>query len=588
MKSTIIEKQKQLEDLKEEIVSDDNPNLESNRNIQKTDSQGAKIKVGFTKPGERKPTEGDEENNQTISLSGYHQLGKDGDKDNGKLKSNNELLKSQLSLKERDNTNGQLSTPKNTKGGLGNKLGTLGGTNKNLNQEKSRSDTIVKPGSSIDKSNNLLPDILKGGKFSVDSKNTLDHSGRGSPKGPKQPTTSIRNLDFLSKGNLQKLDEKIQKNRYLRGNLTDRLKYRRGVSTADDQNFDRLGENSHVKNLFRLRKQLMKNYSKELSGPKKIRVIDATGRVIEKLTHDELSKRTVHLTEESEREDLSADETIVYEEQIETGVLLKRKIKRHLINDVFTKEMLEDIDRQIQEASSRFQYQLEDLHTFVPNNLFDNLNSQTSRKSKTHLKSKSNLSDLKSVIFSRTNNNLPVAFKNIAEIKLKVQLFILIWLRDNVDLDAKTVEILLRDPHSRDIFFKENEDLFQLVLDTILKRPNLYSKIREFVFDKHLDDQGHIFTHQLEDPKLVVEEKSRGQQSVSTNFTIKTSRGKKESIPVPWKGDIVASQPDSSLLKTTVIAPPAVAKPTKGKSILLKSKKAYYDQLRATTQNYTR
>ena len=582
MKSTIFEKQKQLEELKIDVKSDDDPRVvDTQGNLVKKDSLTVKLKG----------TEVEDEQNLTNSLSGYHNLTslKEKSGDNvSKPKTINDFQKSQFSIQEKEQDSRAESTPRGS---------PLPGP-KNLNQKQTtasrkllfdltKSEVTLKTGSSREPANlkqtNSTPShrvLGNGNRFTVD---TMVGPSPSSGTHKRQPTSLIQDLDFLSRKNLERLGERLQNKKGDQGSQTYRIRRRSGAATtARERSEVDVERKTHIKNLFKLRKQLIKNYSKELSGPKLMKIVDATGRVIERLSNAELSKRTVKHTEESEREDLSADETIVYEEQLETGVLIRKKVKREIIDEHYSRELLADIDRQIMEASTRFNAELKDIHQFQENNILENfaLADLERDSSKMNLRSKSSLSDLKSLIFARANNNLPSAFKNIKEISDKVQIFILVWLRDNVNLEAKTLEVLLRDSHSRANFFKENKDLFEIVLDTILKRPFLYSKIKEFVFDDKLGDQKHLFAQETAGEP---DDKKVKRSDTASTATHKTTRVK----DVPWKGEFVQQHADTPFLKTTVIAPTVPLKVKNGKGLLAKSKKAYYDQLRATSTKFT-
>ena len=280
----------------------------------------------------------------------------------------------------------------------------------------------------------------------------------------------------------------------------------------------------------------------------------------------------------------------MYEQQADSPVLIKKRIKRTYIEEQSAKSMLADLDRQIQEAASRYKAELNDMHKFHRLNMLDNMFSNLPKKESSKMNLKSSTSQAASVanIFSRTNNNLPTAFKNIVEIKLKVQIFILIWMRDNVDLDAKTIETLLRDSQSREVFFKENQDLFELVLDTILKRPQLYAKIKEFVFDKKLDDQAHIFTQDNPQTKKEDEKLSK-EASVSTATRADSKHNQFPGLQLQSKNLKGSMTQDRELpfLKTTVIGAKSMVQIKKGRSVQMKAKRAYYDQLRATANNFT-
>lgn len=522
MKTTIIAKQTQLQDGKEELGSGDDTYKSSGTKGAVTKGSGVHLQANLKPELSNGKNENAEDGHQTLSISNVHNAPSFQDLRKEKsldlpqgieIKHGNIKKKaSQLELDPRQSTwtlkRTQESMEKSGEDeGSTKKSGDIKKTEEthsknqknNLYQKPSfravqnnsqelhhtenqlNNEQLSSPANKISPFGNRMPSPSKRGAFGFSSKNSKNFG--------------LEELEMFSKPNMDKLEEKLnKKENTTRVNPSARRQEKSNTASEVNRRITKNKAEAKVqlRELFKLKKQLLKEYSKEISGPKLHKIVDHKGNIIQKMSKDEVKKQFTDKSEQEELSELSSDETIVYEQVADTDILIKKKIKRIILDEVPTDELLADIDRQIFEASHRVLAELDDITMFKKANIFERLIGEEEVPKKVDLKFKSVSSHYNLSLFSRTNNNLPNAFKNIKEINEKVQFFILIWLRDNLEVDARTIEILLRDASSRHMFFRDNKDLFEIVLDTVLKKPHLYAKVKEFLFGKKASEKSEV------------------------------------------------------------------------------------------------
>lgn len=117
-------------------------------------------------------------------------------------------------------------------------------------------------------------------------------------------------------------------------------------------------------------------------------------------------------------------------------------------------------------------------------NLFSNITSnfEIQRDYSINLEARHKLHN--ALMFSRANNNIPVTITKQEDLKDKVQTFILLWMRENLGLQRGKIQPLIDSIAKRKDFFEKNPELFQLVLNTVLKKPDLYKRVTDYLFSK--------------------------------------------------------------------------------------------------------
>lgn len=609
MKDAIIENKIKLEELKGEIYS-----VEEISQARFNSSSRGEVKGKGTSLNEGK--EGEDVNNTILSISGVNtgqgirEMAKERSVDfpgsNASFYNTGKKTGSSLELGQRNHT---LLKDKNGSSIASSKLikkGTSQVHNAEMlpmdeeNSSKEQGTIIEKPGYE----HKLKKDTKMEHTRIIDGDKVLEKPDKVAnqlslagllnlrPKNSKRDKKYTYNdLEIFSPANMYQLDTKMKGRPKDKLELKNRPQSQVGTAAAggrDHQNT--MAARRHLNDLFKLRKQLIKAYSREISGPRLVKLVDRAGKVIEKVTRDEISRRyTEH--DDYDASDIGDDETVVYEQDGETGNLVKKKVKRNVIEDAVSGHALADLDRQILEASSRYQAEEGDISLFKPANIFENLFSGDIQEQRIQLKYKSELSDRNNAIFYRSNNNLPQAFKNIKVIREKVQFFILVWLRDNLDLDSRTIEVLMQDSNSREIFFKDNQDIFNLVLDTILKRPQLYSKVKIFLFGDKSNEKSKM-------PELNASKAKDMHNSVTTKSTTENSipHTKKDGLTEMnyFESNIESSKfpniPKLDFNKTSAKFPiitDAGSSSKRSFSIKRRQQKDFYSHLRATANKFS-
>ena len=306
-------------------------------------------------------------------------------------------------------------------------------------------------------------------------------------------TNSKDNLKMFSRNNLEKLEERIARKKInaLLGQKNDITRLKKG-GLKDQGLGEKISRRERLAALNQLRKTLLKKQMITKTGKKLYRIVSKDMQVQERFTF-EMLKQDFETLETEQSGPLNDDETFVFEivedrlSKSGKPILIKKKVKRAIITEMSERELLMGIEQDLsdmQQKDGMFDPVLA-RGNMKMSNLFDQMLEIEFMGEEGISKMKVNpRSGGSQRIFSRMNNNMTTQMKRVAELKRKIENFVLIWLRDNLEIDGDYIQGMIDDPEKRVYFFRNNSEVLDIILRTVLKKPKLYSRLKEVIYDK--------------------------------------------------------------------------------------------------------
>lgn len=87
-------------------------------------------------------------------------------------------------------------------------------------------------------------------------------------------------------------------------------------------------------------------------------------------------------------------------------------------------------------------------------------------------------------VFSRASQFLPFKILNKKSLRSRIEVFMMIWLSDNLSLSEDKVKELFENDQKRKAFFSINNNIFEFLIEGIMKDPVLSKRATDFVFKK--------------------------------------------------------------------------------------------------------
>jgi hypothetical protein len=429
----------------------------------------------------------------------------------------------------------------------------------------------------------------------------------------------LSKMDFVSKSNMNELERHLIKKREGQP-MSDQLKLPkepksdnllRLLSLAEDSTKPHNALPSTTNNKTatdaQTKRLLLKNSQNSLSQVSsqyanymknqepRVKIIDHLGKIVGFLRPSVIrSKFGKHLVERPLPENIHPDDTIVYELNEQRTEIVRKPVPR---------ERCQPNDRLKEKIKMEWKY-------YLPNrlNLYEleaeilkEINEEEKLKNAPKHTNVEMSGHKENIIFSRTNNNLPVSLTHIPDLRSKLEMFVLLWLKENLKLQNDQVEALLHSDDLRKVFFIKNPEIIELVLDTVLKRPHLYAKVKDYLYGRLKDEAVEVLAEldkkikkelEVEEKKVGSNQSKRSYSTERTEATLdKETSGKLKTITF----GIAESQiPKLNFNKVKLGAPelPLTSKipnPAKKNPTFLihpTARQSFYDTIRSTSNSF--
>lgn len=343
-----------------------------------------------------------------------------------------------------------------------------------------------------------------------------------------------------------------------------------------------------IKELQIIHKELQNMKPQDKKQTNSFKVVDKHGRIVEVQRLTELEQRWKIIRKETDEDsECSDDETVIYEE-VNHGSLRKRKIKRtQLIQS--HKAALQQLDSKIQqkvvekaigEITREFLLKRINLFEMFAQDIKTNrTKTSTSGQSEDLIVQDHKATDSK--MFSRMNHNLPISMRNMPHLKQKVQEFILKWMGRNTGLSAGTLNQLLSSPEKQTEFFQMHSELYELVLETLLKRPNLYAKVKQHVYSVQ---KPTVPEASRQNKEKTISSVLKKQDSMMETTLLMMREASKTKVMQTMRESM--SQFPRLLELSRSNLQPGDAAQSKDFAIVSRTKKNYYSTLRSTSSSF--